>query len=294
MLFLSSSISSSSLSSLSSTSPLRLRRVFPTYLPTFATHSLYATILANPAILHAVEDLPLFQEDLICQELVRLFHDVAAAQRYHALSAPHDLPADFGIPLRMSLARLPDRILSILHLHGFHSFVEQIPPAIIYRTFRCVFLTMTMTQRDHYIAQSELPPYRSPFPIPVPAPRSPTTPLLAQLSSPAPSDISSSLMAVEPEYGLDEDAVNANRSIVVQLGNNHPVISAPMHLLNVPISRRPASALTECFRCSGTGHYREDCPLYVCPHCQLSTPGHPQTACLSTQCDPCSQWGHSD
>ena len=120
--------------------------MFPTYLPTFAAHCLYAAILVNPAVLHAVEDLPLFQEDLICQELVCLFHDVAAAQQYHALSVPHDLPADFGIPLRMSLARLPDGILSILHLHGFHSFVEMIPPSIIYPTFRRVFLAMTMAQ----------------------------------------------------------------------------------------------------------------------------------------------------
>ena len=179
MSFLSSSISSSSLSSSSSTSPLRLRQVYPTYLPTFAAHSLYATILANPAVLHAVEDLPLFQEDLICQELVRLFHDVATAQRYHALSAPHDLPAEFGVPLRMSLARLPNRILSILHLHGFYSFVEQIPPAIIYPTFRCIFLTMTMAQQDHYISQSELLPLRSPSLIPVPPPHSPTASLLA-------------------------------------------------------------------------------------------------------------------
>ena len=178
MSFLFSSISSSSLSSSLSTSPLRLRQVYPTYLPTFAAHSLYAAILANPAVLHAVEDLPLFQEDLISQELVRLFHDVATAQRYHALSTPQDLPADFGVPLRMSLARLPDRILSILHLHGFHSFVERIPPAIIYPTFRRVFLSMTMEHQDHYISQSELPPHRSPSPIPVPPPCSPTASLL--------------------------------------------------------------------------------------------------------------------
>ena len=192
------------------------------------------------------------------------------------------------------LARLPDRILSILHLHGFHSFVEQIPPAIIYPTFRRVFLTMNMEQHDHYISQSELPPHQSPSPLPVPAPGSPTTSLLAQLSSPALSDTSSSLTAIDPEYDLDEDAVNINRSFVVQIGNNCPVISAPTCLLNVPISHHPSSALTECFRCSGSGHYREDCPLYVCPHCHLSAPGHPQTACLSTQCDLCSQWGHSN
>ena len=54
--------------------------------------------------------------------------------------------------------------------------------------------------------------------------------------------------------------MNANCSFVVQLGDNHPVISAHTHLLHVPISRHPASMLTECFRCFGTGHYREDCP----------------------------------
>jgi hypothetical protein len=99
MSFLSSLLSSSSLSSSSSTSPLRSRRVFPTYLPTYAAHSLYAAILADPVILRVVEDLPLYEEDLICQELVRLFHDVSTTQRYHHLASPNDLPVEFGIPL---------------------------------------------------------------------------------------------------------------------------------------------------------------------------------------------------
>ena len=104
MSFLSSSISSSSLSSSPSTSPLRSRQVFPIYLPTSAAHSLYTAILTNPVVLHAVEDLPLFHEDLISQELVRLFHDVSSTQRYHALSAPWDLPEDFSVPLCMAIA----------------------------------------------------------------------------------------------------------------------------------------------------------------------------------------------
>ena len=294
MSFLSSSISLSSLSSSPSTSPFRLHQVFPTYLPTFAAHLLYTAIPANPAILRAVEDLPLFHEDLICQKLVRLFHNVSAAQRYHILSAPQDLPADFGIPLRMSLTRLPNQILSILHLHGFHTFVERIPPATIYPTFRRIFLTLTMEQWDSYLSQSELPPHCSPSPLPFPTPNSPTLSLLAQLSSPTPSDTSSSLTAIDPKYGLDEDAVANNQSFVIWIGNNHPVVSVPTCLLNIPITRHPTSALTECFRCSGTGHYREDCSQYISPHCHLSAPGHPQTACLSTQCNFCSWWGHSN
>ena len=262
--------------------------------PIFAAHLLYATILANPIILRAVEDLPLFYEDLISQELVCLFHNVSSTQWYHALSTPRDLPEDFGVSLRMAIARLPDQILFIFHLHGFHTFVEQIPPTTIYPTFQHIFLTLTMKQQDHYITQSELPPHRSPSPLPIPAPSSPTTSLLARLSSPAPSDTSSFLTAVDPEYGLDEDAVNHNQSFVIQIGDNHPVISAPTRLLNVPISHCPASLLTKCFRCSGRGHYQEDCPQYVYSHCHLSAPAHPQTACLSTQCGFCSWWENSD
>jgi hypothetical protein len=107
MSFLSSSLSSSSLSSSSSTSPLRSRQVSPTCLPTYAAHSLYAAILADPVILRVVEDLLLNEVDLICQELIRLFHNVSTTQCYHHLASPHDLLVEFGIPLQMSIAALP-------------------------------------------------------------------------------------------------------------------------------------------------------------------------------------------
>jgi hypothetical protein len=37
------------------------------------------------------------------------------------LLRPLKIYHEFGIPLRMAIAPLPDRILSILHLHGFHT-----------------------------------------------------------------------------------------------------------------------------------------------------------------------------
>ena len=136
MSFLSSSRSSSSLSSTSFTSPLCSRRVLPTLLPNYAVHLLFTGILANPIALRAVEDLPLYDEDLICQELIRLFHLVSSAQQYHTLTAPSDLPAPFGILLHTSLNTLPRCILNILHLHGFHTFVERVPSEILYPTFQ--------------------------------------------------------------------------------------------------------------------------------------------------------------
>ena len=120
MSFLSSSHSSSTFS----TSPLCSRHMVPILLPNCAVHLLYIGILANPVILHTIENLPLYDEDLICQELIRLFHLVPSTQRYHALTTPSDIPAAFGIPLHTSLNALPGHILNILHLHGFHTFVE--------------------------------------------------------------------------------------------------------------------------------------------------------------------------
>ena len=187
MSFLSSSHSSSSLSSSSSTSLLRLCRVVPTLLPNYAVHLLYSGILANPIALCTVEDLPLYNEDLICQELIHLFHLVSSTQQYHTLSAPSDLSAPFGIPLCTSLNALPGRILNILHLHGFHTFVERVPSKILYPTFRRVFLAMTLEEQNHYLEQTGLPAVIFPPPVPIPPPSetmsSPST-LLSQLSSP--------------------------------------------------------------------------------------------------------------
>ena len=168
MLFPPSSHSSSSLSSSSSTSLLRSHRVVPTLLSNYTVHLLYTGILANPIALHSVEDLPLYDEDLICQELICLFHLVASTQWYHALSAPSDLPVPFGIPLSTFLNTLPGRILNILHLHGFHTFVKRIPSEVLYPMFRQVFLSMTIEERNHYLERTKLPTAISPPPVPIP------------------------------------------------------------------------------------------------------------------------------
>ena len=225
MLFLSSSHSSSSVSSTFSTSPLRLHHVVPTLLPNYAVHLLYTGILTNPTILHIVEDLPLYDEDVICQELIRLFHLISSTQWYHALAAPSDLPAAFGIPLQTSLNAIPGHVLNLLHLHGFHTFVEQIPSNTIYPMFRQVFFSMTMEEHDHYLEQTELPAPISPLPVPIPPPSetlsSPST-LLSQLSSPPPSTGPASPTAIESESeygGIDEEVLALNRSFLQSLPN---------------------------------------------------------------------------
>ena len=127
MSFLLSSLSSSSLSS-PNNSPICTRPVQPTCLPIFYARILYTAILTNPVLMHKIEEMPLFIGDTISQELVRLFHDTTMVQNYHFLSAPLDLPAEYGVPLRLTLAHIPECTLSLLHLHGFHTFITRISP----------------------------------------------------------------------------------------------------------------------------------------------------------------------
>ena len=154
MSFLSSSISSSSLSTpTGSTSPLRFHSVYPSFLPLHGIHSLYATILETPIVLHAIEEIPLFREDSISHELVRLFHRITRAQRHlHSLEQPLE---DSHIPLRMNLAELPRHIISALHLHGFGTFISMLSPEIIYPTFCRIFFSFTQAERDSYLKQLE-------------------------------------------------------------------------------------------------------------------------------------------
>ena len=68
MLFLSSSISSSSLSTpTGSTSPLQLYSVYPSFLPIHGIHSLYTTILETPVVLHAIKEIPLVKDARLTQ-----------------------------------------------------------------------------------------------------------------------------------------------------------------------------------------------------------------------------------
>ena len=50
-----------------------------------------------------IEEIPLFIENTFSQELVHLFYGTTMAQDYHFLSVPLHLPAEYGVPLRLTL-----------------------------------------------------------------------------------------------------------------------------------------------------------------------------------------------
>ena len=245
MSFLSSSVSSSSLSTpTGSTSPLRFHSVYPSFLPLHGIHSLYATILETPVVLHAIEEIPLFREDSISHELVRLFHGITRAQRHlHSSERPLE---DSHIPLHMSLAELPRHVISALHLHGFGTFVSMLAPEVIYPTFRRIFFSFTQAERDSYLERLELASMPLPRPSTLARPIPP--PLASRLSSPPPSTTPSSPTAVnstdsddsltDPDNGAFP--VPRDTAQHIRLPDGTRVLSSPTQVLPRPDALRPA------------------------------------------------------
>ena len=82
----------------------------------------------------------------------------------------------------------------------------------------------------------------------------------------------------------------------IRLPNGTCVLSSHTQVLPRPnaLCPVPAGPLMKCPRCHSLGHYHENCPSYSCPHCHLSTPGHPSSDCLQYQCGFCHNQGHHD
>ena len=142
MAFLSSSLSSSLQST--PTSPLHHRHVFPLFLPTNTAYLLYAAVIDTPYLLLTLKQDPLYQEDTITHELIHLFHGLIQTQHLLATKTPVS-------PLCFALDSLPNHILSILHIHGFTTFIENLPPTVIYPTFCHLYLSLPQDHCDSYV-----------------------------------------------------------------------------------------------------------------------------------------------
>ena len=245
-------------------------------------------MIDTPHLLLTLEQDPLYQEDTITHELIHLFHSLIQIQRLLATKIPIS-------PLCFALDSLPNHILSILHTHGFATFIENLPPTVIYPTFHRLYLSLPQDQHDSYVERLKqfllhCPLTHSPIPVP---------PLLFScLSSPP---LAETPTAIESDPDSDSEdhiqtipiSVNHSQTFTIK-GQNF--LSSPSCVLPRPDCLRIplASSDTICFHCHHNGYYREDCPDYTCPHCHTSMPGHPTRLCLMVRCDFCHNWGHTD
>ena len=60
-------------------------------------------------------------------------------QLQHFQACPDDLPASFGLSLRITLSLLPGPILDLLVSHSFHHYLEELPMNVLYPAFSEIF-----------------------------------------------------------------------------------------------------------------------------------------------------------
>ena len=165
--------------------------IVPLLLPVLHLHNLYMSAITSP-ILFAIEEQDQYKSDVICQELIQLFHGIASTQLLHFQTCPSDVPVQFGLPLCTALSKLPGHVLNLLHFHQFHQYFEALPHETLYPIFKKVYLSMTKGQQDKYLTNTEIPSPSTNSPIPVPQP-APSIPLVDCISScpasPTPTDI---------------------------------------------------------------------------------------------------------
>ena len=296
---LSSSPSSLSSSLSSELSFLESTPVYPCVLPTPVTYTLYVTIITNAPVLYEIEKLPLYELDIISQELVRLLHDALRLQSYYPLSTPEPNQA-----LLLVTGELVQHTLNTLHLHDFHSYISRLPPQILSPVFKPIFLSLSPYERERYreiVTSEPCEPVTEATlqPLPVRAPSSwkssssgsPITPSLASRISSRPASPTETLI---PESGFSQENALLRSAATHITTEGRRIISSPMQTLPRVFLKPPATPSTQCFLCHNKGHYRENCPSYQCPHCHEMAPGHPSHLCLRTRCTFCKHWGHSD
>ncbi|KAI9458219.1 hypothetical protein HD554DRAFT_2177409 [Boletus coccyginus] len=135
-----------------------------------------------------------------------------------------DLPPEFSLSLQLHLDALPQHVLSILHLHGFHSFIECLPPTIIYPTFCRIFLFLLIRDHNHYLKHTQLPTDpNSPSPLFI-------STLADRLSSPSPPLNSSTIVKVEDVLDNEQDRHHTETAALHRyLPNSTCILSASSH-----------------------------------------------------------------
>ena len=165
-----------------------------------------------------------------------------------------------------TLSLLVGPILELLHTHSFHRHLEELPSRVLFSAFIQVYHTLSRAEQQHYRGQTGFNPSPSPIPL---ALRISSRPM-----SPAPSSVT------------EDDPIR------IYIGDGQWITSSSSRVLVQ--QSHPSTPSTQCYICLDTGHHGLSCPMYHCPTCQETAPGHAAHHCLETQCDLCHRWGHTD
>jgi len=279
--------------------PVRLN-----HLPLNGVHNLYAAVLENPVALFAIEQDQEYKETPLVHHYIRLYHNYARG-RVDLISAS----TLSSIALQRwsnRLAAMRFEILQLLVLVEYGKFFEQcIPHDILQSLLRTTLLLVPEVLREEYLSnadgrvffepadptivpspsdsvnQVDAAPTPSPIPSPAQSPR-PVPPPLRRRSGLSSLDFSrlgrvvSSVLSAAAESRPDSVLVT---SPTPSAGSSHRSPDRARPLRRQTPAHPGILNHHRCFQCGSRRHFKQDCPLWECPFCHITAPGHLSTAC---------------
>ena len=144
-------------------------------VPASVTLTLYVTAITDAPTLYAIERLPLYESDTVSQELVHLLLDTFRFQLHyiHTVLVPDQA-------LLLLNGDLSQRTLNVLHLHGFHTYLECLEPELFLPVFLPIYQLLSSVDQEQYQTITTSVPHELQIevtitPLPVPPPRSPSS-----------------------------------------------------------------------------------------------------------------------
>ena len=120
----------------------------PVYLCLLSTSiilTLYVTAITDTPTLYTIECLPLYESNIISQELVCLLLDTFHFQMHYIRTIP--IPDQALLLLNGELSQCT---LNTLHLHGFHMYLECLEPTVLLPAFLPIYQSLSSVDWEHY------------------------------------------------------------------------------------------------------------------------------------------------
>ena len=139
-------------------------------LPASVTLTLYIAAITNTPTLYTIERLPLYESNIISQELICLLLDTFCFRMHYV----HTIPVPDQALLLLN-GELSQCTLNTLHLHSFYTYLECLEPELLLPAFLPIYQSLSSVDQEWYqtIATSvpnepQIKVMLTPLPVPPP------------------------------------------------------------------------------------------------------------------------------
>jgi len=273
-------------------------------LPLNGIHNLYAVILENPVALFAIEQDPDYKRTPLVHHYIWLYHNYVRARV--DLTTTSTLSSIALQRWSNRLAAMRFEILQLLVLVEYGKYIEKCVPAeLLQSLLQTTLLLLPDVFQEEYLSNEDgrvFFEHADPTIVPSPSnsinqvdsvPAVPAVPTPAQSPRPIPPPLRRRSGLSSLDFTRLGQVVSSVLSAAANDRPNPDSITSPTPSAGSshcsPDRARPLRRQTpahpgnlnhhRCFQCGSRRHFKQDCPLWECPFCHITAPGHLSTAC---------------